>query len=506
MSIEPKVRMRGISKTFRENGVTANKNVSFDAYSGEIHCILGENGTGKSTLMHILSGLVQRDGGTIFIDGKEIIIRSPHEARMLSIGMVHQKPKMIPSLTVWENIVLGDEPLRMGLFLSKREAEARIIPLAERYGIRVSLEQRVGELPLNLLQRAAILSLLYQDASILIFDEPTLPFTEEESSQFYSVLHKLAAEGKTIIVVSHRIGEVLSFADRITVMRDGEAVYTAKASDIDRKALASFMVGTDSEETSRGRAATGEILLELKEITASQRHSLGIKNISFAVRRGEIVSVTGIRENGLEILEDVIAGGIKPKSGQILYRGKEISNFDAYTLRELSVGYVPKDRMGKGICPEATAGENIALIHTERFSCGPILTRGMIEKEADTLLTTFAVRGKARDRISSLSGGNIQKLILSRELSSGGDLFIISEPAWGLDAAGRNFVYNRLCSMRSTGKGILIFSVDIDEVLSVSDRIIILYNGKITATLENRGLTRSLIGEYLLGLKGENPQ
>ncbi len=499
MNGEPRVRMEGITKTFRESGVTANRNISFEAYGGEIHCILGENGTGKSTLMHILSGLVQKDSGRILIDGREALIRSPRDARIRGIGMVHQRLKLIPSLTVWENIVLGSEPRRAGIFLSKKKAEAEINALASAYGIRVSPEAKIGELPLNLLQRVAVLSLLYHGASILIFDEPTLPFTEEESSQFYAVLRRLASEGKAVIVVSHRIGEVRSFADRITIMREGEVVYSLESGQTEASVLASFMVGLDGSSEGRNTRTAGPPILELEGITVRPRHSAGLTDISFAVRRGEIVAVTGIRENGLELLEDVIAGGCRADRGRMLFEGKD---FDAARLRKQSIGYVPKDRMRKAVCIEATAGENLALVHNERFSSGGILTPGMIERGAAGLIHGYGVKGRIHDRLSSFSGGNIQKLILARELALGGTLSIISEPAWGLDAAGKEFVYRKLRTLRDEGKGILIFSVDIDEVLSVSDRIVILFNGTVAKILENKDLGKALIGEYMLGLRG----
>jgi simple sugar transport system ATP-binding protein len=474
--------------------VLANDQVDFDLTKGEVHALLGENGAGKSTLMNILYGLYHPDDGEIRLKGEPVRIGSPRDAIDLGIGMVHQHFMLIPVMTVAENIVLATEPTK-GPFLDLRRAEERVRELSTQFGLAVRPEARVASISVGMQQRAEILKALYRGAEILILDEPTAVLTPQEARELFQITRSLQAEGKSIIFISHKLNEVLEIADRITVLRQGKRVDTVPRAGATPEGLARLMVGREVVlRVEKPPAEPGDILLSVEELTVLDVRDLeAVRGASFEVRAGEIVGIAGVDGNGQTELIDALTGLRRPTGGRIVAAGKDITSASSRECLDLGVGHIPEDRQLRGLVLDFTLAENLALHDFRREPSsrwGWLYPRRLIERAA-RLLKEFDVRGgKARTLASALSGGNQQKVVVAREVSRDPRILVAAQPTRGLDVGAIEFVHRRLVKERDEGRAILLVSFELEEILSLSDRILVLYEGRI-------------VGEYAPGVSEE---
>jgi general nucleoside transport system ATP-binding protein len=490
------LEMRGVTKTF--GAVRANDDVSITLRRGEILGLLGENGAGKSTLMKILYGLYSPDEGEIFVDGERVEIRDPKDAVSRGIGMVHQHFTLIPPLTVAENIVLGAEP-RKGASLDLSRAIKDTEELSGRYGLRVDPRARVADLSVGEQQRVEILKVLYRDARILILDEPTAVLTPQETEDLFSVLEELVADGLSIIFITHKLGELIGVADRITIIRDGKVVETVDASGTNEGALARLMVGREVLlRVEKGASEVGEPRLVAENLVVrSGTGAKAVDGVSLEVRSGEILGVAGIDGNGQTELAEALAGVRHAEEGRVSLDGEDVTRLGADARQERGLAYVPEDRGTKGLVQDFTLYENNALKTYDEppFSrWGWIFPKAM-RRGAGEALHAYDVRPPDPDaRAGSLSGGNQQKAILARELTGDPGVVIAAQPTRGVDVGAIEFIHRRLLEQRSQGKAILLISLELEEVRSLSDRIVVLYAGRIVgevgpdATDEELGL------------------
>jgi simple sugar transport system ATP-binding protein len=477
----PLLELRGITKRFP--GVLANDKVDFELAPGEVHALLGENGAGKSTLMNILYGLYTPDDGQVFLHGEPVVIGSPRHAIDLGIGMVHQHFMLIPVMTVAENIVLAHEPHK-GPVLDIGEAEKDVRELSQRFGLAVDPGARVESISVGQQQRAEILKALYRGAEILILDEPTAVLTPQETQELFEIIEALKAEGKSIIFITHKLNEVLEVADRITVLRRGKAVETVPKEGATEEGLARLMVGREVLlRVEKGPAQPTKPLLTVEALRVQDERGLeAVRGVSFEVRGGEIVGLAGVDGNGQSELVDAISGLRKPHGGSIVVSGRDVTGEGCKVCLDAGVGHIPEDRHLRGLVLDFTLAENLALhdydhAPTSRF--GWLYPRRMVNR-AQTLLGEFDVRGGGPDTpAGSLSGGNQQKVVVAREVSRNPDVLLAAQPTRGLDVGAIEFVHRRLVNERDEGRAILLVSFELDEILSLSDRILVMYEGEI---------------------------
>ena len=481
MADAPLLELRGITKQFP--GVLANDHVNFELRKGEVHALLGENGAGKSTLVNILYGLYHPDEGEIRLNGKPVRIGSPNDAINLGIGMVHQHFMLIPVMTVAENIVLANEPTN-GPFLDLAGAEERVRELSSQFGLAVRPEARVSSISVGMQQRAEILKALYRGAEILILDEPTAVLTPQEASELFAITRSLQADGRSIIFISHKLNEVLEIADRITVLRQGKRVDTVAREGATPEGLAKLMVGREVVlRVDKPKAEPGETLLAVKELNVLDDRDLpACRGVSFEVKAGEIVGLAGVDGNGQSELIDALTGLRKVEAGQIVVAGRDMTNARARDSLDLGVGHIPEDRQVRGLVLDFTLAENLALHDFRKepdSKWGWLYPRRLIQR-ATGLLKEFDVRGGGpRTLAASLSGGNQQKVVVAREVSRDPNLLVAAQPTRGLDVGAIEFVHRRLVQERDKGRAILLVSFELDEILSLSDRILVIYEGRI---------------------------
>jgi simple sugar transport system ATP-binding protein len=481
MTETPLLELKGITKRFP--GVVANDHVDFDLVKGEVHALLGENGAGKSTLMNILYGLYHPDEGQISLRGEPARIDSPHAAIDAGIGMVHQHFMLIPVMTVAENIVLAVEP-RKGPFLDLDTANEKVREISKRFGLAVRPEARIESISVGMQQRVEILKALYRGAEILILDEPTAVLTPQEAEELFQIIRSLQAEGKSIIFISHKLGEVLAIADRITVLRRGKTIETIPREGATEESLARLMVGRDvllRVEKTPGQP--GAPLLRVEDLRVREERGLEcVRGISFEVRAGEIVGIAGVDGNGQTELVEAIAGLRKPEAGRIIVGGEDVTDETARQCFDAGLGHIPEDRQRRGLVLDFSLAENIALHDYRRrpdSKWGWLYPKRLIAR-AGNLLKEFDVRGGGpRTPASSLSGGNQQKVILAREISRDPAILVAAQPTRGLDVGAIEFVHRRLVTERDEGRGILLVSFELDEILSLADRILVIYEGQI---------------------------
>ena len=481
VDVSPLLELRGITKAFP--GVIANDGVDFELRKGEVHALLGENGAGKSTLMNILYGLYHPDEGELRLNGKPLRISSPREAIDAGIGMVHQHFMLIPVMTVAENIVLAAEPKR-GPFLDEQAAEGRVRELSERFGLAVRPDARVDSISVGMQQRAEILKALYRGAEIFILDEPTAVLTPQEAKELFEIIRSLQADGKSIIFISHKLNEVLEIADRITVLRLGKNVDTVPRAGATVEGLAKLMVGREVVlRVEKPPAQPGEPLLTAEDLVVLDDRGLeACRGVSFELKAGEILGIAGVDGNGQTELIDALTGLRRPSGGRIIAAGTDITGASARDVLDLGVGHIPEDRQVRGLVLDFTLAENLAL-HDFRqepeSKWGWLYPRRLIER-AGRLLKEFDVRGGGPKTLASaLSGGNQQKVVIAREVSRDPRILVAAQPTRGLDVGAIEFVHRRLVEERDEGRGILLVSFELEEILSLSDRIIVLYEGRI---------------------------
>ena len=476
------LEMRGITKRFP--GIVANDDIGFDLREGEVHALLGENGAGKSTLMNILYGLYHPDEGEILIEGRPVRLGSPSAAIDAGVGMVHQHFMLIPVMTVAENIVLAQEPRTGGVLLDISEAERRVQEISDRYGLAVDPRARIDQITVGQQQRVEILKALYREADILVLDEPTAVLTPQEAKELFEVVRSLTERGKSIVFISHKLNEVLEIADRITVLRRGKLIETLSAEGASEEGLARLMVGRDVLlRVAKTPAHPAEPLLVVEDLrVVDDRGIEKVRGVSFTVREGEILGIAGIDGNGQTELIDAMTGLRQSAMGSVRVSGVDVTARDVQGHFEAGLGHVPEDRQRRGLVLEFSIAENLA-IHDFRSPpdsrFGWLYPRRLLERAA-RLIREFDVRGGGpQTRAGGLSGGNQQKVVLAREIDRDPRVLIAAQPTRGLDVGAIEFVHRRIVEERDEGRGVLLVSLELEEILSLSDRILVMYEGEI---------------------------
>lgn len=495
------VSMRNIVKRFP--GVLANDQITFQVAEGEIHGLLGENGAGKTTLMNVLCGMYQADQGDIFINDRRVHFASPRDALAIGVGMVYQHFMLIPRFTVTENLTLGAEINRNG-FMDHAAAEAMVAALSKQYGLRVDPRARVEDISVGEQQRVEILKMLYRGARILILDEPTAVLTPQEVEDLYSTLLQLRKAGHTIIFISHKLNEVLRITDRVTVLRDGRVVGETATADTNVKALARLMVGREVVlRVAKPPQASGEIVLQVENLSAPDNRGLPrVRDISFHVRAGEIVGIAGIEGNGQTQLIEVLSGLRQPTSGRVWLHGQGLTRASVEARFHAGLAHIPEDRHGRGLILAFTVGENAVLGFQDDppFAQGLNLNRNQVTIFASQLMREFDVRASDPTVIASaLSGGNQQKLVVAREFARRPKLLIAAQPTRGVDVGATEFIHRQLLNARAQGAAILLASLELSEIMSLSDRILIMYEGRIVGECTPETTTEAEIGLIMAG-------
>jgi simple sugar transport system ATP-binding protein len=475
------LELRGITKRFGR--IVANDGVDFDLRAGEVHALLGENGAGKSTLMSILYGLYRPDEGQVVVRGEPVTIDSPRAAIDLGIGMVHQHFMLIPVMTVAENIVLADEP-RSGALLDVAGAAARVRELSDRFGLAVDPDAVVEDVSVGQQQRVEILKALYRDASILVLDEPTAVLTAQETQELFRVLRALRDDGKAIVFISHKLGEVLEIADRVTVLRRGKRVDTVAAEGASEESLARLMVGRDVLlRVDKAPAKAGGPILELSDLHVRDDRGLpAVQGVDLTVRAGEIVALAGVDGNGQSELVEAITGLRRPEAGTMLVDGRDRTGAGARDLVAAGVSHIAEDRHRRGLVLNFSIAENLALreYRTPKYSRHGILSPRRMVSAARSLIREFDIRGGEPETMAAaLSGGNQQKVVIAREIANNPRVLVAAQPTRGLDVGAIEFVHRRLVAERDAGRGILLVSLESEEVRSLADRIVVIYEGRI---------------------------
>ena len=495
------LRIDGVTKRFP--GVVANADINLELRRGEIHCLLGENGAGKSTLMNVVYGLYQPDEGTVEVAGREARFSSSADAIAAGIGMVHQHFQLVPVLTVAENIILGRE-MTHGLALDMDGARERVRDLGHRYGLYVEPDARVGDLSVGAQQRVELLKALYRDAEILILDEPTAVLTPQEVDEFFDVVRALVRAGKSVIFITHKLKEVLAVADTVTVLRGGRVVGRADPAESSVQTLATMMVGREvAFEVAKRPAEPGDVVLDVRGLAvADDRAHRAVQEIDLQVRAGEILGIAGVEGNGQRELVEAIAGMRPVLAGDILLGETSIVGFSPRRVEELGVGHVPEDRSKHGLVGPYSIMDNLVLNRYNRppFSRRFILNRSALQRNAEDLVQRFDVRTPGVDvPVSNLSGGNQQKVIVARELSVDLRLLLVAQPTRGLDVGSIQFIHEQIVAKRDEGTAVLLVSAELDEILSLADRIAVLYRGRIVDLMDRAVATRERLGLAMAG-------
>ena len=490
------VEMHAITKIFGD--LVANDHVEFDLRKGEIHALLGENGAGKTTLMRILYGLYHQDSGEILVDGKPIQINSPKDAIANNIGMVTQHFALVPPMTVAENIVLGYTDK---FVLDYAAIEKKVSIAAQKYGLDIDPKTLVKHLSVGQRQRVEILKALYRDAKVLILDEPTAVLIPQEVEILFDTLRKLCKEGLSVIFISHKLDEVTKITNRVTVLRDGKSIGTVDTADVTQSQLASMMVGRETFGIKReGQSATdAHVVLDIKNLCALDEQGLpALKNINLAIKKGEILGIAGVSGNGQKQLAEVLSGVRKPSSGEIELDNTSLIGKNANEFTNAGMGRIPEDRH-EGVVGDLTVYENLALEHLDKFSNNGFLDRKAIQANAESLIEQFQIKAKPGDKIRTLSGGNMQKVLLARVLATKPKVVLAPQPTRGLDVGATDYVREQLLVQKNNGAAVLLISEDLDEILSLSDRIAVMYEGEIVGLLQAHEATPERLGLLMSG-------
>lgn len=498
------IQMKDIVKKF--GNFVANDHINLTVHKGEVHAILGENGAGKSTLMNVLYGLYRPTEGEIFVGGKPVHIDSPKKAIELGIGMVHQHFMLVQPYTVTENIILGMEPVK-GLTVDLDSARKKVRELSERYNMQVDPDAKIEDISVGMQQRAEILKVLYRGADILILDEPTASLTPQEIEELIEIIGHLTNDGKSVILITHKLKEIKSSADYCTIIRQGKYIRTVKVDDVTENELASMMVGRDVEfVVEKKKIEPGDVVLEVKNLHAKDYRGVEIlKGLNLNVRKGEIVGLAGVDGNGQTELVEILTGLRKGDSGEIYMNGENVFNWSPRALFDKGISSIPADRQKHGLILEFSVAENLILQNfgEEEFSKNRILNKKSIMDHAKELIGKFDIRpsGSENKPAGQLSGGNQQKVIIAREVTNDKDLLIAVNPTRGLDVGAIEYIHNQLVAQKKAGKGVLLVSLELDEVMSISDRILVMYEGEIVADLRPEDVTVQELGLYMAGSK-----
>ncbi|MBE6050666.1 MAG: ABC transporter ATP-binding protein [Clostridium sp.] len=503
------VEMLNIRKEFP--GIVANDNITLQLRKGEIHALLGENGAGKSTLMSVLFGMYRPEKGTIKVKGKEVKISNPNVANDLGIGMVHQHFKLVDNFTVTENIILGKESKKFGLFLDKKKAAKRIEELSKQYGLNVDPYAKIEDISVGMQQRVEILKMLYRNAEVLIFDEPTAVLTPQEIEELIAIWKHLVKEGKSIIIITHKLKEIKAAADRCTVIRRGRYVGTVDVKDTSEAEMAKMMVGREvSFSVDKSEYKPGDVVARIEHLNVkNNKKVLGLKDFTIDVKAGEVLGIAGVEGNGQTELVEAITGLRKVESGRIELMGEDITNLSIRDRIEKGMAHIPEDRQKRGLVLDYSVEENMIL---EKYMKEPfsnkygILNKGEIRKYADKIIKDFDVRsGEGAISLSrTLSGGNQQKAIIGREIELKPELLIAVQPTRGLDVGSIEYIHKRLVEQREKGKAVILVSLELDEILTVSDRIAVVNNGELIGIVNAKETDEKEIGLMMAGVKKED--
>ena len=499
------IEMNHIRKEFP--GIVANDDITLQLRKGEIHALLGENGAGKSTLMSVLFGLYQPEQGDIRKNGEEVKINNPNDATALGIGMVHQHFKLIEVFTVLDNIILGAETTKMG-FLQRKEARKKVTELSERYGLKVDLDAKVEDITVGMQQRVEILKMLYRENEILIFDEPTAVLTPQEIDELMEIMRGFAREGKSILFITHKLNEIMAVSDRVTVLHKGKCIGTVNTSEVTKQQLSTMMVGRPVQlEVRKKSAVPGEVVLSVEKLCVPSRihKNDAVHEVSFEVRQGEIVCIAGIDGNGQTELIQGITGLEKASSGRICLCGKDISKAGIRKRSLAGMSHIPEDRHKHGLVLSYTLEQNLVLqrFREPEFEHFGLIRFGAVRQYAERLIEDYDIRsGQGPVTVTrSMSGGNQQKAIIARELDRNEPLIIAVQPTRGLDVGAIEYIHGQLVSERDQGKAVLLVSLELDEVMSLADRILVMYEGEITGELDPKEIDAQELGLYMSGAK-----
>lgn len=497
------IEMLNITKDFP--GIRANDNVTLQVEENTVHALLGENGAGKSTIMSILFGLYQPTSGTIKVKGKEVTISDPNVANQLGIGMVHQHFKLVECFTVTENIILGDEPKGKFGTIDIKKAAVRVKELSELYGLNVDPYAKIRDISVGMQQRVEILKMLYRNADILIFDEPTAVLTPQEIHELMHIMRNLVKEGKTILLITHKLKEIKEAADKCTVLRKGKCIGTISVKETSEEEMARMMVGRDvSFAVEKDEAHPKEKILEIKDLCVKNVKGLmAVKNFSLDVRAGEIVGLAGIDGNGQTELVYALTGLCKAESGQVLLRGNDILKLPIKKRLDSGMAHVPEDRHKHGLVLDFTLKENFVIHYYDRepFSKHGIMQQDEIDKYADKLIEQFDVRsGQGKETVvRSMSGGNQQKAIIAREIDRSSDLLLVVQPTRGLDVGAIEYIHKRIVEERDKGKAVLLVSFELDEIMNLSDRIAVIHDGELSGLVYQKDVDENVLGLMMAG-------
>ena len=499
------IEMLNITKEFP--GIVANDDITLRLKKGEIHALLGENGAGKSTLMSVLFGLYQPEKGEIKKNGKAVKIHNPNDANDLGIGMVHQHFKLVEIFTVLENIILGVEPSKMG-FLEKKQAREKILELSEQYGLKVDPDETIENISVGMQQRVEILKMLYRENEILIFDEPTAVLTPQEIEELMEIMRGFAKEGKSILFISHKLNEIMAVADRCTVLRKGKCIGTVEIKDTNKEELSKMMVGRDVNFSVNKEAhQPGKVVLSVRNMTVPSKLSKknAVKNVSFDVRAGEIVCIAGIDGNGQSEFVSALTGLEKMSGGKISLCGKDISKASIRNRSKSGMSHIPEDRHKYGLVLDYTLEQNLVLQRywQPEFQLHGFIKNREVRSYAEKLIAGYDVRSGEGPvtNVRSMSGGNQQKAIIARENDKDHELLVAVQPTRGLDIGAIEYIHKQLVAGRDAGKAILLVSFELDEVMDVSDRILVMYEGEIVGELEPKSVSVQELGLYMSGAK-----
>lgn len=510
MNNEYIIQMKDITKVY-PNGIVANQGVNFNVRKGEIHALMGENGAGKSTLMKMLFGLEQPTSGEIYVNGEKVNLTSPNVAISKGIGMVHQHFMLVPSLTVAENMVLGMIPTKKGI-IDYKEAVRITEEYSKKFNLRVDANEKVVDIPVGMKQKVEILKALVRGAKILILDEPTAVLTTQETRELFKELKNLKNQGYTIIFISHKLDEIIEITDRMSILRGGRFMGVHETKDTDPQEISRLMVGRDVVLTvEKEKAQPQESVLKVRDLNfVNDWGKQMLKNVSFNVRKGEILGIAGVEGNGQKELVDMLFGFNQPNSGTIEVNGESIVGNNQREIRKKHVSLVPEDRMVYGIASSASIAENLIADRCSepKFNKGILFNMDEIHKEADELIEAYDVLCKSRNQhVGNLSGGNIQKVVVAREFSNDPELIIADQPTRGIDVGATEFIRKKLVDLSRSGIGVLLISADLNEVMELSDSLMIMYGGEVVAYFEDtKELDDELMGQYMLGIKKQTEE
>ena len=499
------IEMLNITKEFP--GIKANDNVTLQLKRGEIHALLGENGAGKSTLMSVLFGLYQPEEGVIKKDGEIVKITSPNDATALHIGMVHQHFKLVECFTVLDNIILGAEPMN-GLAVNRKEARKKVLELSESYGLKIDPDAKIEDISVGMQQRVEILKMLYRDNEILIFDEPTAVLTPQEIDELMAIMRGFKEEGKSILFITHKLAEIKAVADRCSVLRKGKYMGTVDVADTSVEEMSRLMVGRDVQlKLEKAESKPGETVLKVEGLTVPAKVGKrnAVQNASLEVRAGEIVCLAGIEGNGQTEFVYAVTGLEKPSAGTVTMHGKDITKLTIRSRSKEGISHIPEDRHKHGLVLDYTLENNMVLQRywEKEFQAAGFIKKGAVRKYSDRLIEQYDVRsGQGSVTIArSMSGGNQQKAIIGREIDRQNDLLVAVQPTRGLDVGAIEYIHSQLVAQRDAGKAILLVSLELDEVMNLSDRILVMYEGEIVGELDPKTTTTQELGLYMAGAK-----